>query len=169
MGVCVALLMMAGAVEAQTGKLSLEGRGGIALPTGQLEDGGASSGFSGALDLMYNLRPWLSAYGGVSRDEFDGDFSSTGLQAGAKLIMMEQGSVMPWANAGFLMQELETEGAESGLEPGFEGGLGADIAISPQFSLTPALRYRAYDAGFEPGEIEARYWLVSLGAHLHLR
>jgi len=166
---CAAMLMLAGAVEAQTGRLSLEGRGGLTLPTGQLEDGGASSGFSAALDLMYNMRPWLSAFGGVSRDEFDGDFSSTGLQAGAKLIMMESGSVMPWATAGFLMQELEVDGAESGLEPGFEGGAGADIALSPRFSLAPAVRYRAYNAGILPGEIEARYFVVTLGAHLHLR
>jgi hypothetical protein len=165
----VALLVTAGAAEAQTGRLSLEGRGGVALPTGQLSDGGASSGFSAAVDLMYNMRPWLTAFGGVSRDEFDGGFSSSGMQAGAKLLFPHESSVLPWAAAGFLMQEMNSGSAESGLEPGFEGGAGADIALTPRFSLTPAVRYRAYDAGILPGEIEARYFVVTLGAHLHLR
>jgi hypothetical protein len=167
--IALALLSATSAARAQTGKVALEGRGGMAFPTGDLSRGGASSGMAAALDLIYNVRPWFSGYVGASRDEFDGDFSATGLQAGGKFIAHRDGTMLPWASAGLLWQKLNTDGADSDMELGFEAGLGADFAITDRFSLTPGVRYRSFNAGFTPGEITARYWVVALGAHLHLR
>ena len=163
------LVMVPVAAEAQSGKVSLEGRGGIAIPRGELSRGGANSGFSAGLDLMYSMTPWFSGYVGGSRDEFDGGFSSSGLQLGGKIIAGGSDTTTPWFNLGLLGQKMTARGAESDRELGFEGGAGADFAISQQFSLTPAVRYRTYDAGFSSSSLSARYFVLSLGAHLHLR
>lgn len=165
----VATIGLAGAANAQTGKISLEGRGGIAVPTGSLKDAGASSGLAASLDLMYSVRPWLSIYGGGSRDEFDGNFSSTGVQAGAKIIPFRDGSMMPWMNFGALGHKFNSGGADSSMELGVEAGVGADFAITDRFSLSPGVRYRTYNATITPGEVNARYFVWALGAHLHLR
>ncbi|MCI0437194.1 MAG: hypothetical protein L0271_26690, partial [Gemmatimonadetes bacterium] len=98
--ICATLLGFAAAAEAQTGKVSLEGRGGFTVPRSELARAGASNGFASAIELMYSVHPAVSIYGGVSRDEFDGEFSSTGFQSGAKLILTRDGSFMPWAGAG---------------------------------------------------------------------
>jgi hypothetical protein len=165
----LALTLTPAAAAAQSGRVSLEGRGGIAMPRGDLRNGGAHSGFAAGLDLMHSLTPWLSAYVGVSRDEFDGGFSSSGGQLGAKLVPGVWGSTTPWLNAGMLGQKMTAGNAESDFGLGIEAGAGADFAVTNRFSLTPAVRYRSYDAGFNASELAARYWVMTLGAHLHLR
>jgi hypothetical protein len=166
----LALATAPAAASAQSGRVSLEGRGGIAVPRGDLSDGGANSGFAAGLDLMYSLSPWLTGYVGASRDEFDGDFSSSGFQLGGKVIPGVYGSTTPWFNLGLLGQQMTVGSEESDMELGFEGGAGADFAISNRFSLSPAVRYRTYDAVFDDNtEFTARYFVLTLGAHLHLR
>lgn len=164
----LALVGIPAMASAQTGRISLEGRGGLAFPTDDLEDLGADAGFAAGLDLMYNVNPWLTLYGGGSRSEFDGGFSSTGLQAGAKLIGLENASVLPWVAGGVLAQTLRANGEESDMEVGFEAGAGADFAVSDRFSLTPSVRYRNFDASVNGSDLSTQFFVVSLGAHLHL-
>jgi len=155
--------------QAQNGRLALEARGGFTLPRGDLEARGASSAFSAGLDAMYSFHPQFTGYVGVSRDEFDSDFSSQGMQAGLKIIPFREGTVLPWLSGGVVGQKLNTSGLASDMSLGFEGGGGVDFAISPQFTLAPGFRYRSYDAEFGSGTIATSYFTVMLGAHLHLR
>jgi len=161
--------LTAGSAMAQTGRVALEGRGGFTLPQNSLKADGASSGFSAGLDVMYNLHRHFTGYAGVSRNEFDGEFSSQGMQAGLKILPLAGSSVLPWVSAGAIGQKLNAGGANSDLGIGLEAGGGADFEVSPQFTITPGVRYRAYTAGFDVGEISAHYLTVMLGAHLHLR
>jgi hypothetical protein len=161
--------LTAGAASAQTGRVALEGRGGFTLPQNSLKADGASSGFSAGLDVMYNFLSHFTGYAGVSRDEFDGDFSSKGMQAGLKVVPLDLGSVLPWVSAGAIGQKMNAGGANSDLGLGLEAGGGADFEVTPQFTIAPGVRYRTYTAGFDVGEINAHYLTVMLGAHLHLR
>jgi len=163
------LALAPAAAAAQSGRVSLEARGGVAIPRGDLRNGGAHSGFAAGLDLMHSMAPWLSAYVGVSRDEFDGGFSSSGAQLGGKIVPGVWGSTTPWLNVGVLGQKMTAGRAESDFGFGVEGGAGADFALTNRLSLTPALRYRTYDAAFNAAELSARYWVMTFGAHLHLR
>lgn len=167
---CVALVGFTAHASAQSGRFSLEGRGGMTFATGDFSGtAGAGSGFAAGLDAMYNLIPALTTYAGLSRDEFDGGFSSTGGQLGVKFLPMPRGSFMPWVAGGVLGQRLDVDGATSDFEVGLEAGAGADIEVTPMFTLSPGIRYRSYDAGFGAGQISPRYFAVALGAHLHIR
>jgi len=167
---CASLLAIAAAARAQTGRMSIEGRGGMTFPTGDFNGlSGAGSGFAAGLDALYNIIDPLSVYAGFSRDEFDGGFSSMGGQAGLKFMPKRYGTVLPWVTGGVLGQRLDVSGAQSGLELGFEAGAGADFELTPMFSLTPGVRYRAYDAGIGAGQVSPRYFVATIAAHLHVR
>ena len=163
------LATVATGAQAQNGRLALEARGGFTLPRGDLEARGARSAFAASLDAMYNFHPQFTGYVGVSRDEFDRDFSSQGVQAGLKVIPFREGTVLPWLSGGVVGQKLNTSVRSSDMSLGFEAGGGADFAISQQFTLAPGFRYRSYDAEFGSGTIATSYFTVMLGAHLHLR
>lgn len=165
----VAALAVGTGVQAQTGRISLEGRGGFAVPTGELKDIGAETGLSIGADLMYNLTPRFTLYAGASRDAFGSGISASGVHGGVKLLARRDGTVLPWLSAGLLGQELETADVESGLEFGLEAGVGADLALTDRFSLTPAVRYRRFGADFATVPVDASWFTFALGAHWHLR
>lgn len=156
-------------VSAQTGKVSLEGRGGFAVPTGELKDIGAETGLSVGADLMYSFSPRFTGYIGANRDAFGNDISAMGVNGGVKLIALRDGSVLPWLNAGIIGQQLESGDVDSGMEVGLEGGIGADIALSESFSLTPSARYRSFSADFTTAPVSANWFTFGLGAHWHVR
>jgi hypothetical protein len=167
--VCAALLFTA-PVTAQTGRVAVEGRAGIAVPVGDLRDEmSAGTGFSAALDIMYRFTPLFTGLLGGNRDEFDGGFSSTGLQAGLRITPLRDASVLPWVSAALTGQEFSANGFDYNFDFGFEGGAGLDVALSDRFSLAPGVRYRMYEADLDIHEIGANSFTFALGAHFAFR
>lgn len=169
-----ALFVLATAASAQTGRVSFEARGGLTSPQGDLEDRNAGAGFAGGLDLMINMSPYFTLYAGGSRDHFDGGFSATGVQGGLKVIPTGYGNVLPWLSGGVIGMDLEVpDDIDAEFSAGWEAGAGADIAVSENFSLTPGVRYRSFNAEFErqldEPDVRSRYWAFTLGLHLHTR
>jgi hypothetical protein len=177
------LIFSATALSAQTPRVSLELRPGVAIPTGDLEDMGVSTGIALGGDLMYSFSRSLTGYIGLSHDRFSCDedegpctdpVTSTGGQAGLKFLMNRNGSVLPWLRAGLIGQKLRMgeDGSqfESDLSWGFEGGLGLDLDLSSNFSLVPAINFRRYEADTAgPGNFDARWLTGTLAAHIHFR
>lgn len=165
-----AALLVAAPLTAQTGRVALEGRGGIAVPVGDLRDEmSAGTGFSVALDLMYRFSPLFTGFLGGNRDEFDGGISSTGLQGGLRITPLRDGRVLPWVSAAATGQELSANEFDYNFDIGFEGGAGLDVALSDRFSLAPGLRYRTYEADLDRHEIGANSFTFALGAHWAFR
>lgn len=164
-----------GDVAAQTHRLSLEGRIGAAIPTGDLSDADAGVGLALAAEAMYSFSPILTGYIGLSRDAFScddddfcGDATSSGLQGGLKFLLAREGSMLPWVRLGLIGQSLDLGEIDSDLSLGFEAGGGIDIDVSPRFAVVPGIHYRAYSPDFDgEGDIDVRYFVLSLGGHLH--
>jgi hypothetical protein len=161
-------------VSAQTNRLSLEGRIGATIPTGDLSDGDAGVGLALAAEAQYSFSPVLTGYFGVSRDAFscdDDDFcrdaASSGIQGGLKFLLARDGARLPWVRLGLIGQSLDLGANESDLGLGFEVGGGVDIDVSPRFAVVPGIHFRSYSADFDPGDVDVRYFVLSLGGHIH--
>ncbi|MGH7501841.1 MAG: hypothetical protein ACREL7_08805 [Longimicrobiales bacterium] len=178
----VSLVMLAGAwfqlgagrVSAQTRSVSLEGRAGVTLPTGDLSDGEAGAGLALAAEVMYSFSQVLTGYFGVSRDAFScdepdfcRDATSTGLQGGLKFLLARDGTALPWLRLGLIGQSLDLGADDADLTLGFEGGGGIDIDMSPQFALVPGVHYRSYSPDFGQNDLDVSYFVLSLGGHIH--
>ena len=122
--------------------LSVEARldGGIPVgDSGDLYQAGMGFGFRAAVDLS----PAVALYGGFSRFEFDVDEDvlpgdseielETWEVGGRVGLDSRYGSANPYLLLGALFTEDET---------GVEAGIGADYAVSWEFSVLPEIRYR---------------------------
>jgi opacity protein-like surface antigen len=163
-------------VEAQTGRLSIEARPGVTLPTGDISDAGAGAGLALGAELMYTFMPALTAYVGLSRDQFpcgddepcSEDFQSDGVQGGLKFLFGRDGSALPWARAGVMGQSLEIGDEDTDMSLGFEAGAGVDIDVSNNIALVPAVGFRTYGVDLDDGgDLSARWFNVTLGGHIH--
>jgi opacity protein-like surface antigen len=180
------LLATTGAsAHAQNHALSLEGRAGVTLA---VRDFGAGARSGLALDgtLAYQVFPSLSAYAGLSRDNFgcpkraapgDGcDANSEGFEVGARA-QLTGVRLTPWARGGVIYHHLERRmspqgfpiAARSALALGYEIGGGIAVPITPSVALTPGIRYRAYGADFGnsfgtgPLQRDVRYFVADVG------
>ncbi len=161
----IAFLALAGTASAQTGRVAIEARGGVTFPSSELKSIGAGTGFAAAAVVVYNFDPRFSLYGGVNRDEFEGNFSSTGAQAGLKFLMSREGSALPWLSAGLLDQRFKARSASADMDVGWEGGGGIDFAVTNSLSLTPAVRYRSYTPVINGNHLDTNYVTATLAAH----
>lgn len=136
--------------------LSVEIRGGLAVPTGDLGDQ-AENGVGFGATTSYQVTPMIAVYGGYSRYEFDQDEEFVGIplvgiidddleddedklvddgfEAGGKFFFGQGMGLAPYAFAGALFHE----------ETGFEAGAGINYALGPTISFTPSARYRSID------------------------
>ncbi len=170
------LLWVPSDAEAQApGRISVEGRPGITLPTGDLSNLGGGSGFSLGADVMLSLNRTVTGYFGVSHDQFscaasepcEGELNSGGFQAGLKALFRRDGAALPWARAGLLGHSLDTGDGSSDLGLGVELGAGFDLDVTPHFALVPAVGFRTFSADIDRRSLTASWFTVSLGAHLH--
>ena len=88
---------------------------------------------------------------------------------------------MPWLHAGIGMFQVQAEGGfmdsfsdESPLTLGFDVGAGLDVAVTPRWRLTPAVRMVSfspdweYSGGFTSGRVDSvRYVAFDLGVAYH--
>lgn len=171
-------LLIAGAVaaapvSAQSRHISLEGRLGVAIPVSDLSDRGAEAGIMVEGEVMYTPSLNVSLFAGVGMHSFncEGDncdeFSSRGLHGGVKYLFGQSGTATPWVRGGLMLHEAESGAADTGFALGFEAGGGIDLALTPRFSLTPALRYHRYEADFETSTVDMSWVSLALGAHFH--
>lgn len=151
--------------------LAVEGRVGVAFPTGDLgenDDVGAGFGFGG--DVVLRVFPLVNVYGGWEHYSFDGkgesDGSSvtdSGIRAGAQLsipVGMVTG-FSPFVSAGLLYNRASAEAGEgsaslkftSDWKLGYEVGAGVSVPVAPAVSVVPAVRYRAHDVEFSDFDV----------------
>ncbi len=151
-------------------QFSFEGRVGSSIPTGELTDDpglNQTAGFSFAVDGMLSLSDLTTAYAGVSHQSFncDGcpaDVSSTGLNAGVKLILGDE-PALPWIRGGLMLHRASIEGDSNDWGLGVDAGVGIDWLVTPMISVVPALRLNTYGSG----DLSLTYMTVDLGLHVH--
>jgi opacity protein-like surface antigen len=174
--------------QAQLSPFSIEGRAGVAVPTGDAADA-LKTGFSVGANPGHSLLPLLDLYAGYSLQRFgfdddeefgdvDADATDSGFSLGARIGLPVTGSIAPWLFGGVLLHQVEIEGREGNLtvsmksdrSVGFEVGGGVSLPIAPLLSLTPAVRYRRYTADFDfAGETwseDVTYFAIDLGVRL---
>ncbi|MFO8173564.1 MAG: hypothetical protein R6T96_04720 [Longimicrobiales bacterium] len=171
--------------------ISLELRGGLNLPVGDFSDEAgveADSEAGIAADLILPIRETISLYAGFGREWFgcdacegDDGLNTTGLEAGVKFILPSgELPVLPWIRGGATFHKAEfTLGgveADSDWGLGYQASVGVDIPLGEVLSFSPALRYQAYTADFDPLgldflDIEQDISFLSLdfGFHIHFQ
>jgi hypothetical protein len=169
----IAGAVAAGPVSAQSRHISLEGRIGTAIPVSDLSNSGAEAGMMVEGELLYTPSLNVSLFAGLGMHSFNcegnscDEVSSRGLHGGVKYLFGQSGTATPWVRGGLMLHEAESGEADTDFALGFEVGGGIDLALTPRFSLTPALRYHRYEADFEPGPVDMSWVSLALGAHFH--
>lgn len=167
LALATALLAMPSTATAQ---LSLEGRVGSSIPTGDLADDAGlnqTAGLSFAAEGMLSLSERATAYAGVSRhafncDECSVDVSTMGFNTGVKLIL-GSGNALPWVRGGLMIHKPEVGDVDGDWEVGFDTGVGVDWRINPSFSIVPAARFNSYSSG----DASITFATLDLGLHFH--
>lgn len=173
--------------------ITIEVRGGAAIPTGDFDDG-AGTGWGLGATVRYAVTPNVDLFAGFDRFEFgtdeelddeDIDFgiSDSGVRAGARFSFQTLGSVQPWLEGGLLFNRSTVSigdgttsiDVNSEWALGFEAGAGIAVPLSPRVSLTPGVRYRVHEAEFEldeveegPQSIDVTYFAIDLGVNIRL-
>jgi opacity protein-like surface antigen len=191
-----AVLLSSGVVQAQASfPFAVEGRAGLALPTGEWnDDDDVGIGWGVGANLQFQVLPLLSLYGGLERYSFsldsedplyedaDADASDFALRAGGlvDLPLPVPGGLGPFVFAGVTYGSTRSSVSESGASitfesdnsVGFEVGGGVAVPVSSLVSLTPALRYRSHSAdfrafdGLEGSETTVSYLSLDLGVRV---
>lgn len=171
------------AAQAQ-GPVSLEIRGGAAIPT--REFAGVDLKVGGGAEAIVGVRVMehLSVYGGwgwyqMTTDEpllgRKYDVENNGYAFGAQFTHPVVNRVSGWVRAGGLYNHLEIEeddvdgSIDSGHELGWEAGAGLSIPIGRSLSLTPGARYRTFSGDLTVGETKVPFDMSYAMAEIGLR
>jgi len=197
----VAPALLLGAALAQPARaqsvlpLSVEARGGVAIPTGDFDDG-TGLGFSVGGTVFFRAAPMVSVYGGFEHAQFttdddddleglDADITDNGFRLGARFDVPfgSLTGVSPWVEGGATFNRTsfnvsdDESGASVGIDSdrsvGFEVGAGLSFNVAPRISITPGVRYRSHKADFGdtedgPAEVDVNHFTVDLGVHIRL-
>jgi hypothetical protein len=172
-------------LRAQGAALTVEGRGGVAVPLAAFADGsriGEGTGAGAAFGVEVALRAGQgrrTLYAGFSQLRFGcrdagcpaGEpYVATGVNAGLRLTLLPGHRVLPWVGVGALTTRVESPGVRgsppgvSTLGYGGEISAGLYLGAGRSVALTPAVRYTR--AGTElPGgaSLALRYLVADLG------
>lgn len=173
----LATLAFAGGAEAQLPvPLSLEARGGVAVPVGDFADR-ADDAFGFGFSAHFQVAPRVSLYGGYSQVDFDMDDvgaegTDSGWEAGARLAFAGVG-YSPWIRAGLLFHDFEMETANAEFdgedEVGFEVGAGAAFPLGQRVAVSPGIAYRRYSTEFfDLGDQDVSYLMLDIGLRMRL-
>lgn len=180
-GTLVMLAMAAtGSVHAQA-PVTLELRGGAALPTDDLGDVALNPGAGAGLTVGYDFMPHLGAYVGwdwfrMTSDEAAGesfDVENTGYAFGLRFQHPLMSQVGYWVRAGGLYAHIELEDdsditVDSGHELGWEAGAGLRLPVGDRFMLTPGLRYRMLPTDLMNPSVDLAYIAIEMGVQYRL-
>jgi opacity protein-like surface antigen len=181
-----AVFAFAGAADAQTmptTPFSIEARGGLAFPTGDLADG-ADNGYDVGVNVGFGVTPNISLYAGYTYNSFgidddetggeDADINLKGFNGGARLgVPMAMAGVAPYVKGGAVYYEPEFSvdgGSVSGdSELGYEVGAGVAIPLGMRGSITPEVRYTGVNFGDDDlGDIDMTFVTVDVGLRFRI-
>lgn len=168
---------------------SFEVRGGLAVPTGELNDSAlATPGFTIGGSATYHAFPMVGLYVGYTFSRFgvedevselfgDGHFTDQGLDAGVRVaIPTPLIPIDPWIRGGIVYHRLSLGGfddpdfeGETDTSLGFEVGGGLGFGLGP-FSLTPGVSFVRYNVDDDDTGSDATisYVKVDIGARIRL-
>jgi opacity protein-like surface antigen len=176
--------------------LSFEGRGGVAIPTGDFDDG-TGLGWSVGGTVFFRAAPMVSVFGGFEHAMFttdddadfegiDSDITDNGFRLGARFDVPTGAltGLSPWVEGGATFNrtsinlsdgEGQSASFSSDRAVGFEVGAGLSFNVAPRVSITPGVRYRSHKADFgdifeegESVELDVNYFTIDLGVHIRL-
>lgn len=149
--------------------LSVELRGGAAIPTGEITEAapgvGAETGPYFGIQAAVHVLPALSLYGGYGMSRFgcprcgerglDDEVVDDGFGVGVHAALpLPLGGIAPWGEAGGVFHRLVFSGPGGDLSSdraaGFRVGGGVEIPLGP-VRLTPGVHYSAYSAELDLG------------------
>ena len=149
----------------QGSPVSLEGRAGLALPSGALSSGqrdlALNTGLTVGVTALVHLGSELALYGSWSREGFgcapnfdcdvEGGFTSHGYDIGVEYVLPHQTVWEPWVRGGVTVHKFRyrTGGGfetETDAATGFALGGGVNIPMGPRFFVTPSMRFARYVA-----------------------
>ncbi|MBV9773434.1 MAG: porin family protein [Gemmatimonadetes bacterium] len=184
---CVAAalaLLACGAPRAHaqgTSPFSVEGRVGLAFPTGDFGDG-LGMGYELGANAMFNLLPSLGIYAGYTFITFDLDddvfgdtgdttFNLQGLDAGVKLSVPTTAmgpGLTPYLRGGIVYYkgELSDTDFSSDSRLGFQVGAGLDYPLGRTVSITPEVNYVQIPE--KNGSGDASFFKAGFGLRVHL-
>ncbi len=172
------------------GGFSVDVRGGVGVPTGDLgddEEFGAETGFGFGATAQFEVLPAVAIYGGWSRFAFpiesellpdvDADLVDSGFNGGVKLMLPSfmLGGLSPWIQGGAVYHNFELDGESEfgGVDGdgeiventlGYEVGGGLSFPLGQVISVTPGVRYISYSSDpDEVGEVNVSYVAADIG------
>jgi len=161
------LLLFPALLSGQSGfGLTLEGRGGWAIPAGEFGADSALSAEGGptfAVGGRVNFAPAVGVYAAYQQTRFgcalcealglDDSTVLDGLEAGLHLTPAARLAYSPWLRGGIIQQQLGFSGSGKRLTsksaPGFSGALGIAIDLSPSLEFSPGVSFLSVPAEFE--------------------
>jgi opacity protein-like surface antigen len=161
----IAFVLVAAAAAAAAGRasaqvplptltpFSVEARGGVSVPTGDLKDV-AKTGWTAGASLTYHALPLFGVYAGYSMDEWTSKLGSgkareSGLDVGARLsIPTPMIPIDPWIKAGAVFHNVKVSGSDDPADDfttdrkwGWQLGAGLGLTLGPKVSVTPGVTY----------------------------
>lgn len=168
---------------------SLEVRGGLAIPTGDLAEteddvGSVQTGYTFGANATFHFMPLLGVYAGYTRNQF-------GVEGLEELEVIDQGfnagvrvavptpliPIDPYFKAGLVYNTLSfefdgdgDEFVESDNSLGFEVGAGIGLGLGPKLSVTPQVTYTSYEPRYdgEDDDFKVQHLRLDLGLRLRL-
>ncbi|HET7464699.1 MAG TPA: outer membrane beta-barrel protein [Longimicrobium sp.] len=178
-----AAALVAGPAAAQIPHItpfSFEGRAGVALPTGDFNDG-VDPGVEFSGSITYHAIPLVGIYVGgtyakFSVDEDDVDLSDAGLDVGARIgIPTPLIPIDPWIKAGVVVHQARVSDAgvtdHTDWGTGFEVGGGLGFGFGP-VSVTPGISYVKYNStigeGTDAEDAHVSYLKADIGVRIRI-
>lgn len=187
----LAALGIAGSASAQSLPLSLEIRGGLPFPTGELNDvgedigDGLGPGYTLGGSVTLDVAPRVGIYGGYTYthfqvEDFEGiGVNTDGFDAGVRLALPTATGIGPWVKGGLVYHDAEVEYDDdvqvdpddvevSDSELGFEVGGGIELRLGQRLSLTPGVSYVRFSTDTAFGGRDISYLKGDVGLRLRL-
>ena len=169
----LAAVAFAAPARAQTGlPIAIEGRAGLAFPTGEFSDA-LGTGYGLAANASFAVAPTVAVYGGYSYTQFDYDrdildtdetFDVQGFEGGARLALPMTGFT-PYLKGGVVYFKGGVDGVDSDNELGFTVGAGLNYALGPVVAFTPEVTYVTVPAEAGP---DASFLRTDVGLRFRL-
>jgi hypothetical protein len=156
--------------------LSVEARGGLAVPAGDFADA-AEAAPAGEISATWHALPLVGIYGAYQRNHFPWGGTGTrehltdaGFAAGVRVaIPTPLIPIDPWIRAGIVLHQLEGGSLHEDARRGWEAGAGLGFPLARGLTLTPGVLWTRYQhgAGLADGELlRVRHVRADVGLRL---
>ena len=156
--------------------LSVEGRGGIALPAGDLGDP-AEGGPAGEVSVTWHALPLIGFYGAYqwNRFAYDGTgipehLTDSGFALGVRVtIPTPLIPIDPWIRAGVVAHQLRGESLREESKRGWEAGAGLAFPLARGLTLMPGVLWTRYQYGSDAADgqlLRVRHLRPDVGVRL---